>query len=98
MTDHGLDVPILGRSAFGLRASSGSDQPGRNADWIIGGDLRKASGRAERRAVRVPALLSAQDSCGDEGPDVQANAVVEVGVPADPQLGEVLSLGAVPVE
>ena len=35
----------------------GSDQPGRNADWMIGGDLRRASGRADHRAVPVPALL-----------------------------------------
>jgi hypothetical protein len=54
---HGLDVPILGISAFGLRASSGSDQPGRSADWMIGGDLRSASGRADFRAVPVPVSL-----------------------------------------
>ena len=34
----------------------GSDQPGRNADWMIGGDLRRASGRADHRAAPVPAL------------------------------------------
>jgi hypothetical protein len=34
----------------------GSDQPGRNADWMIGGDLRRASGRAEHRAGPVAAL------------------------------------------
>jgi hypothetical protein len=29
----------------------GSDQPGRNADWMIGGDLRRASGREDHRKV-----------------------------------------------
>jgi hypothetical protein len=36
----------------------GSDQSGRNADWMIESDLRRASGTAEHRAVAVPALPS----------------------------------------
>jgi hypothetical protein len=43
-TGHDLDVSILGISAFGLRASSGSDQPGRNSDWMIGGRYEKGIG------------------------------------------------------
>jgi hypothetical protein len=40
-----------------------SDRLGRNAGWMIGGDLRRVSSRADHRAVPDPALLSvAEDS------------------------------------
>src|SRR3954452_18614170 len=56
----GAAMPYICRYSVNLLWASepvpGSDQPGRNADWMIGGDLRRASGRADHRAVPVPAL------------------------------------------